>query len=1149
MLSPYVPAPLAVAALCSAVVAGAATTVTAPAEKRAFNLPRGDAAVTLKQFAAAAGTPIVYLVDRVRGATTNAVTGEFTPRDALDRMLAGSALEAAQDAATGALVVSRKRTIEAAPRSGEVGPVSDPEPQPKTKPMKSPRPLLAAIVGWIAASTATEAQTAVIQAKDETVTLSPFVINAEQDRGYQAASSLSGSRIRTDLGDIASSISVLTSEFLADTGATDIRSALLYVGNIETTANYITPGGGATTGAADDENETRNPGATRVRGLGGATNLRDFFATNSPLDSYNLDRVDVIRGPNSILFGLGSPAGAIERGLKVAKSDKNRTSILSRYGSFDSWRMEFDHNQVLLKNRLALRVVAMSQDWKNLPAKPQTNRDDRIYGTVSARLTATTMLRANFEHIRTDSNRARNLPPLDGISGWLSNGKPVWDSGSADQLKTVVPAGLQPLPSAGSPILYYQNGSPMPANALWAQNGLSRLGQLTTANIYQGVSFFAVPTVGDQTLFPFRKMNFDASAKYNQNWNTGMVSLEQTLFKDLTLNLSAFTETGDNNYFSPLRGSGRQIEVDINRTLPSGAANPNFLRPYVESQTNGQDSHNESKAMRATAAYKLDLAKISPWLGRVWLTAVAENYRNTFRSIGTRDFVTAAPAGAPIAATSSTLTRQNDTHRWYIGPAIDPNSGNAWAIDAGPWVINSLGDGTPITYYDGTTTSSTFQKWIIGDFKIPRYVPTGGSKGDNIVNGQGASAQWTLLKERLVLTGGIRRDRQKTRNAPSPAAETTYYSTMVDDANWKVGPWDQGIGGTTSTIGAVLKPTRWLSLLYNQSKTFQPFGNQIDLFSRSVPAPSGTGKDYGVLLSLFDRKLSLRATQFDGSQINSRLGAISLITGNRVFSGEELILSRLYTPASNAVQLPGVVTPPYEAPPAGYPGRVNNVVDTSDLSAKGLELELTYNPLRNLRLGFNAAKQQTIETNTGRMTKEYLRQRESFLQKIYPLYTSSARNQTFQEWYRDIVYFPMANATITEGRVSPAQRKWRWNVFGTYEFGKNSVLNGFSIGGAIRWEDKGAIGYPITLDPKLGNVSDIDHPYYSGTTFNQDAWVGYARKIMRNRVLWKIQINLRNLTAGASPKLIAINKNPNGSVGAYRIPDPTQGFITNTFSF
>ena len=147
MLSPHVPAPLAVVALCSAVVSGATTTVTAPAEKRTFNLPRGDAADTLKHFAAAAGTPIVYLVDRVRGATTNAVSGEFTPRDALERMLTGSALEAAQDAATGALVVSRKRTVEATPRTGEAEPVSDQQPKPKS--MKSPRTLFAVILGLI----------------------------------------------------------------------------------------------------------------------------------------------------------------------------------------------------------------------------------------------------------------------------------------------------------------------------------------------------------------------------------------------------------------------------------------------------------------------------------------------------------------------------------------------------------------------------------------------------------------------------------------------------------------------------------------------------------------------------------------------------------------------------------------------------------------------------------------------------------------------------------------------------------------------------------------------------------------------------------------------------------------------------------------
>ena len=69
MLLPHVSVVHPVAALCSAVAVSVSATGATEAGKQTFNLPRGDAAVTLKQFAAAAGTPIVYLVDRVRGAT------------------------------------------------------------------------------------------------------------------------------------------------------------------------------------------------------------------------------------------------------------------------------------------------------------------------------------------------------------------------------------------------------------------------------------------------------------------------------------------------------------------------------------------------------------------------------------------------------------------------------------------------------------------------------------------------------------------------------------------------------------------------------------------------------------------------------------------------------------------------------------------------------------------------------------------------------------------------------------------------------------------------------------------------------------------------------------------------------------------------
>ena len=52
---------------------------------------------------------------------------------------------------------------------------------------------------------------------DEEIVLSPFVVTAEDDQGYQANSTLAGSRLRTDLKDVGASFSVVTAQFLKDT--------------------------------------------------------------------------------------------------------------------------------------------------------------------------------------------------------------------------------------------------------------------------------------------------------------------------------------------------------------------------------------------------------------------------------------------------------------------------------------------------------------------------------------------------------------------------------------------------------------------------------------------------------------------------------------------------------------------------------------------------------------------------------------------------------------------------------------------------------------------------------------------------------------------------------------------------------------------
>ncbi|TVR51193.1 MAG: TonB-dependent receptor [Puniceicoccaceae bacterium] len=81
--------------------------LAAEAPKRSFNLPAADAVEALRGFTEQSGEQIVYPVERVRGVRTNPVRGEYTPREALEAMLAETTLSVVQDAATGALVVAR----------------------------------------------------------------------------------------------------------------------------------------------------------------------------------------------------------------------------------------------------------------------------------------------------------------------------------------------------------------------------------------------------------------------------------------------------------------------------------------------------------------------------------------------------------------------------------------------------------------------------------------------------------------------------------------------------------------------------------------------------------------------------------------------------------------------------------------------------------------------------------------------------------------------------------------------------------------------------------------------------------------------------------------------------------------------------------
>jgi iron complex outermembrane recepter protein len=79
------------------------------ASRKAFNVTAGDAATEIKEFAKQAAVDVMFPTGQMRGVTTCAVKGEFTPGEALGLMLAGTSFAVIEDPESGALAVKRAK--------------------------------------------------------------------------------------------------------------------------------------------------------------------------------------------------------------------------------------------------------------------------------------------------------------------------------------------------------------------------------------------------------------------------------------------------------------------------------------------------------------------------------------------------------------------------------------------------------------------------------------------------------------------------------------------------------------------------------------------------------------------------------------------------------------------------------------------------------------------------------------------------------------------------------------------------------------------------------------------------------------------------------------------------------------------------------
>jgi len=348
-----------------------------------------------------------------------------------------------------------------------------------------------------ASTSATQPDTAAQSSGDEEmVVLSPFTVTTTKDQGYFAQNTLAGSRMNTNIADLGAAISVVTKQQLEDTGSLDINDAFRYEVGTEGSTTY-TPviatmrgeGIADAVGGASFGNSTTvstNATANRVRGLGSPTMALNYYPAISaiPFDSYNTASIEISRGPNSMLFGMGSPAGIVNQSLAQATLDKNTTTLSLRVDDRGSNRASLSFNRSLIDGKLAI-YGALLYNNQQFVRKPSYDLTRRQYGAITYKPFKYTTIRASVEGYNNDNRRPNSLTPVDGVSEWRKADMPVYDPISKTIKKLGTGEVVGPfVGSANSPyaqqVIDYVTGRSDFDSTKWN----------ATTKVYNGVSIF-----------------------------------------------------------------------------------------------------------------------------------------------------------------------------------------------------------------------------------------------------------------------------------------------------------------------------------------------------------------------------------------------------------------------------------------------------------------------------------------------------------------------------------------------------------------------------------------------------------------------------------------------------------------------------------
>ena len=900
---------------------------------------------------------------------------------------------------------------------------------------------------------------------DETVKLSPFEVRAEQDTGYQAANTTSGSRLATSLKDTAAAISPFTPEFLSDIAANNVTEMLAYATNAELNA------GDAEGAGFNNPRDINSAGGEpfRIRGIP-ANISTDYVENAAPQDLYNIERAEVASGANSILFGSGDAGGLVALATKRANVARNRYFGQAQVGNWDLLRLSTDLNQVVIPRTLALRLNGLYQNSKGWRTY-QFDDQERYTAAAGYRPFARTTINASYESGMARKSLGLGWNVSDQFTVWNATGRTVTDT--------------LPAPAAAAQAVGLVSYGANQRFTFLTQDG-------TVHNMRNELRSTTAPapagTLLPPAIFPYDINWAGPSPRLTREFDNFQVSLEQAITDDLVVQAAYFHNETDSRARSFVyQGNNMDLLGDPNLTIPASSgtgtiANRHARQIYLETNQNLDRTTTENEIKRLTGTYT---ANVGRWTGFRWLGEhrLAAMWENSVQDRGTRSQreILVDQLNRPVQNVTAPENAQNLVYRRTY---LTEGETSTYAL------LGLYEPLAPFTYLGNTLSS--------------RYVTTGELFSRKDIDSLMLASQstWFTRPEarwfrRLSTTLGYRRDKIDyfdTTSGRVTAGDPRIASgeRILNEVAALPGFARNGFTARTVTAGGVLQLNKIVSLLYNQSTNVGAprFDRRILPAGRIPPTPEGENREYGLMIDLLgDDRFFGRINYFDTAQINDAAVSPSGAVTNAQALGRSQTLEIL----AEFVRTGRITQAQADAQGFNWNAAIIDTV------TEGYEFELIGNPTPNW----------TFRANYSHST----RGRENFFAEGRAFFA-----QKFQEW-RTLAGTDAALRQFVEERIAEIQEEEidaraaaQEQGFGSiphkatfttrYRF-PGGMLRGLFVGGALRYQSK----VFAQRDTATGRE------YWSNESLVGDAFGGYKFRLPWHRRLnATVQLNVRNLT-------------------------------------